>query len=119
MQEFIAVDKHGGAANAVTSLEELIQAAARVSTGKPIPVDCPECEHHFILNLGVDSKVLVFLLERLLGKPTETKDVNIRSEQIVELLRDETVNARLEIVALDPRERAERQRIIEAELIGD
>lgn len=118
MYDMISVDEESGK-NAILSLEELLKAAAHVATGKPKAVTCPACLHQFLEAIAVDSKVLVFLLERILGKATETKDVNIRSEQIVELLRDESVNARLEIVALDPRERSERQRVIEAEFARD
>lgn len=114
VREFIPVEKAEAGAHALTSLEELLEAAARVATGKPFGVRCPDCKYEFTVNMGVDSKVLVFLLERLLGKATETKDVNIRSEEIVKLLQDESVNLQIEVVALDPRERAERARVIEA-----
>lgn len=118
MYDMISVDEESGK-DAIISLEKLLDAAAHVATGKPKAVTCPACNNRFLEAIDVDSKVLVFLLERILGKATETKDVNIRSEQIVELLRDESVNARLEIVALDPRERSERQRTIEAEFARD
>lgn len=113
--EFISVDKDAGE-RAITSLEELLEAAARVATGKSVKVTCPHCETEFGASIGVDSKVLTWLLERLLGRAVEVKDVNIRSEQIVALLSDKTPMRDIEVVALDPRERAERQRIIEAEL---
>lgn len=109
MQAFIPVDREGSN-EAIVSLEELLESAARVATGKAVGVSCPECRHEFLAQIGVDSKVLTFLLERLLGRATETKDINIRSEQLVAMLHDYTPSKAREVIAVSPQERAERAR---------
>lgn len=117
LQHFVPVDRNG-TPEAIVSLEEILQAAARVATGKPIAVTCPECEKDFMAPIGVDSKVLVWLGERLLGRATETKELNLRGEHLVRVLQDQTPIREIEVVALDPKERAERARAIR-EAFGD
>lgn len=109
LQAFVPVDRDGSP-EAIVSLQELMEAAARVATGKSVAVTCPECKTEFGASVGVDSKVLTFLLERLLGRATETKDINIRSEQLVAMLHDFTPSKTREVIALTPEERAERAR---------
>ena len=109
LQAFVPVDREG-TPEAITSLEELMTAAARVATGKSVGVTCPNCQTEFGASIGVDSKVLTWLLERVLGRATETQNINVRSEQLVQMLTDYTPSGAREVVAVTPAERAERAR---------
>lgn len=109
LQAFVPVDRDG-TPEAIVSLQELMEAAARVATGKSVEVVCAHCSQPFNASIGVDSKVLTFLLERLLGRATETKDINIRSEQLVAMLHDYSPSQAREVIALTPEERADRAR---------
>ena len=101
--------------DAVTSLRELMEAAAKLAQGVPVGVTCPNCEHKWLEPLRPDAKVLTFLIERAVGKAPETKDVNItgRIEQITAILGDPTPLRSLEIIEQTPKERAERLRLIQ------
>ena len=100
---------------AVTSIQELTEAAARASTGAPVPVTCPKCEHKFTKSIGVDSKILTWLLARRVGEPTKTAEINIRSEQLVEMLTDQTpvVEGEFRVVSLTPEELQENRQLFE------
>ena len=113
LQAFMPADKDGSP-DAIISLQEMIELAAKAARGLPVPIECPQCQHHFTENIKPDTKLLAFLIERIGGKATETKDINLRGDHFVRILQDQTPLSRdIEVVALDPKERAERARIIE------
>ena len=95
---------------ALTSLEELIEAAAQVARGWNSYTDtrCPECEHKFTVETvkPPDAKVLTFLIERAVGKAKETTEINIRSEQLIQMLHDDSHI--VEVIDITPEQRAER-----------
>ena len=114
LQAFMPADKDGSP-DAIISLQEMIDLAARAVRGGPVEVQCPcECSKKFSVNIKSDTKLLAFLIERIGGRATETKDINLRGDHFVRILQDQTPLSRdIEVVALDPKERAERARIIE------
>lgn len=99
---------------AIISLEELIDYAAKVARGwhSYKDVDCPSCNHHFSVEMQnkPDAKLLSFLIERRVGKAKETMEINTRSEQIIAMLSDKTPV--VEVIALTPKEKMERTRAI-------
>ena len=109
LQAFMPAEKDGSA-EAIISLQEMIELAAKAARGLPVPVECPSCKHHFTENIKPDTKLLAFLIERIGGKATETKDINIHSEQLVALFHDMTPRTERNVVALTPQEMVERAR---------
>lgn len=105
---------------AVTSLEELLVAARRVTTDTTQTVtrvhECTECGHEDTLTFTVegkpDAKVLTFLIERLVGAANKTQDVNVRSEELLKIVEDKTIVHRIEVVTLTPKELADRKRAV-------
>lgn len=98
--------------DAIISLEELIETAAKVAQGwkKLFEITCPACEHEFKheMEYRPDAKLLSFLIERRVGKAKETQDINIRSESIVQMLHDQTPIGNIEVVDVTPMERSDR-----------
>lgn len=114
LQAFMPADRDGHP-DAIISLQEMIELAAKAARGLPVAIDCPKCDHHFERNLKPDTKLLAFLIERIGGKATETKDINLRGDHLVRVLQDQTPLRDINVIALDPKERADRARIIEAD----
>ena len=101
---------------AIMTLEELLVAAKAAVLGDPLyeKQTCPECETTFVARTGTkrDSKVLVFLIERLIGAAQKKTDVNVHSEELIHLISDTRVLAQIEVVSLTPEVRAARARAI-------
>ena len=105
---------------AVTSLEELLVAARRVTTDTTQTVsrahECSECGHEDLVTVTVegkpDAKVLTFLIERLVGAANKTQDVNLRSEELLRIVEDKRVVHSIEVVTLTPQDMADRKRAV-------
>ena len=91
---------------AIISLEELITTAARVAQGEEVEVSCPACKHKFYEHIKANAKLLEFLIERRVGRAKETMEVNIRSEELIQMLNDQSPV--IEVVDITPDERAAR-----------
>ncbi|MCR4341823.1 MAG: hypothetical protein NUW01_18260 [Gemmatimonadaceae bacterium] len=101
---------------AVTSLEELLMAARRVTTDttRKIEHECSECGHSdtLVVEGRPDAKVLTFLIERLVGAANKTTEVNLRSEELLRIVEDKRILVGLEVVGLTPEMLAERKRAV-------
>lgn len=101
---------------AVMSLEELLVAARRmtVETTAKVKAVCPECSHNFEVTTEgrPDSKVLTFLIERLVGAAKKTEEINLHSEELVRVLSDQTILHKIDVVGISPDERADRIRAV-------
>lgn len=110
----------GDSEYAVSSLEELLVAARRVTTDTTQTVtrehECSECGHADFVTVTVegkpDAKVLTFLIERLVGAANKTQDVNLRSEELLRIVEDKRVIHSIEVVTLTPQDMADRKRAV-------
>jgi hypothetical protein len=106
--------------DAIISFQELIQAAKECVVGLPEAVDvtCPcGCGHEFRYLVGAkrDSKMIMFLIERLAGAANKSMTVNMHSEELIKTVSDSRVLHEIEVVSLTAEERAERRRkVLEA-----
>jgi hypothetical protein len=98
------------------SLEELLVAARRVTTEttSKVRTACPECNHAFDVTVEgrPDSKVLTFLIERLVGAAKKTEEISLHSEELVRILSDQTILHKISVVGITPDERADRIRAV-------
>ncbi len=103
--------------DAIISFQELIQAAKECVVGMPeaIEVKCPcGCNHVWRELIGAkrDSKMIMFLIERLAGAANKTQTVNLHSEELVRVLNDTRVLHEIQVISLTPEQRADRIRQI-------
>lgn len=99
--------------DAIISLQELIETAARVSRGEDVEIECSNCKSKNWYAIKPNAKLLSFLIERRVGKAKETQDINLRSESIIQLLQDPRPIGVVEVITMTPEERIERRRQIE------
>lgn len=104
--------------NAIIALDELLEAAAKVAQGweETKYFDCEKCHHANAVEVNVkpDTKMLMFLIERRVGKAKETQEINIRSEQIVQMLHDNTPINDIQVIDISAETRAERRLLMAA-----
>jgi len=102
---------------AITSLEELIEAAVKLAVPEPkrYDVTCPECkhEHYITVDAPPNQKMVEFLIKRLAGDATKTTNVNMHSEEMVRTLSDTRIVHEIEIISLTPEQRAARIRAVQ------
>lgn len=102
---------------AITSLEELIEAAVKLAVPEPkrYDVTCPECrhEHSITVDAPPNQKMVEFLIKRLAGDATKTTNVNMHSEEMVRTLSDTRIVHEIEIISLTPEQRAARIRAVQ------
>ena len=107
--------------NAIIALDELLQSAAKVAQGwkEYQSFNCEQCHHENSVEVTVkpDTKMLMFLIERRVGKAKETQEINIRSEQIVQMLHDNTPINDIQVIDISAETRAAR-RLLVADTVG-
>lgn len=78
-----------------------------------IDVECPHCGEEFRHKAWKkpDPQMAKLLVEALIGKAGETKDVNINSENIYRLMDERRDLRSLQVFEIDPHEREKREAI--------
>ena len=107
LQAFFPADRNGSP-DAIGSLQEMAELLMKAVRGKPVALSCPSCKHSFEVPIQPDTKALTWAMENLAGRARETTDINLRSEQIIQILHDPTPENIIEVVSISPEERAER-----------
>lgn len=74
-------------------------------------VTCPSCSVEFSVKMfkRPDGNALIKLIEMMVGRASEQKEINIRAEQIYRLLDEQQNVKTIEVFEIDPSERARRK----------
>lgn len=106
----------------ITSLKEIIETLMDAANGSPQEIDCPHPEQHrdyrdgpikHVVAFKKDANTLFKLYENLVGRATETTDINVNQTTLVKLLQDTTRVNELTVIELPPNEAYEKQKLIE------
>ena len=106
----------------IISLKEIIDALWDAANGSPQFIECPHPELHegrdfsslrHVVAFKKDPNALFKLYENLVGKATETSEVNINQSTLVQLLTDRTPLTDLHVIDLPPDQIYERRKMIE------
>ena len=84
------------------------------------PVTCPNCQTKFEHRVGKQDGNLIFkILELATGKATQKTEVNVRQEEIIKILNEETDVREITIHTLTPDEVEKRRMIVEGQMAED
>lgn len=109
----------------IISLKEVIDALWDAANGSPQYIDCPHPELHtgrdvaglkHVVAFKKDPNALFKLYENLVGKATETTDINVNQNTLVKLLTDQTPLTELTVIDLPPDQIYERKKLMTAEV---
>lgn len=110
VQKYLPADIESGKRGSLGWL--LDQGLVAIEGGDvPREIHCPECGHEWTQSFykKPDSLALKLILELLVGRATEMKEVNVSTEQLLRVV-DERRDARdIVVFAVDPTERARRE----------
>lgn len=106
----------------IISLKEVVEALWDAANGSPQMVKCPHPELHppgsrvpleHVVAFKKDPNALFKLYENLVGKATETSEINVNQSTLVRLLQDTTPANDLVIIELPPDQAYEKRRLLE------
>lgn len=107
----------------IISLKEIIDALWDACNGSPQLIDCPHPELHYgknatelkhVVAFKKDANSLFKLYENLVGRATETTDINVNQTALVKLLHDQTPLTDLHVIDLPPEAIYERRKLLES-----
>ena len=99
-------------AQAITSLEEIVKSLWEAVNGSPQQIECPcGCEYKGLYAFKKDPNALFRWYENIVGRATETQDINISNTHLIALLNDNTPIETVEVIDLTPSEAFERKRL--------
>lgn len=122
MQQIYIGSEPGEHEKQIISLKEIIDALWDAANGSPQEVDCPHPELHtgrdiaslkHVIAFKKDPNALFKLYENLVGKATETTDINVNQSHLVKLLSDPTPMRDITVISMSPQEVYERKKLIE------
>ena len=123
MQQVYIGTEPGEHEKQIISLKEVIDALWDAANGSPQLVRCPHPELHppgskvpleHVVAFKKDPNALFKLYENLVGKATETTDINVNQTALVRLLQDTTPLSNLVVIDLPPDQVYEKRRLLEA-----
>lgn len=100
------------------SLEWIIERGLEAAEGKTIKkrVTCPcGCDYSFDVSMykAPDVRAIQTILDHRLGKPKETSEINVRSEEIVLMLNERRDADAIEVYDINEEQVAERRKALE------
>ena len=122
MQQVYIGSEPGEHEKQIISLKEIIDALWDAANGSPQYIECPHPELHqgrdivslrHVVAFKKDPNALFKLYENLVGKATETTDINVNQNTLVKLLTDRTPVNELTVIELPPDQIYERKKLIE------
>lgn len=112
----------------IISLKEIIDALWDAANGSPQYIDCPHPELHTGRDIASlkhavafkkDPNALFKLYENLVGKATETSEINVNQTSLVKLLQDRTPLTEVTVIDMTPTQVYERRKLLEEEVAGE
>lgn len=97
----------------IISLKEIIEALWDAANGSPQRVTCKHCGRDEIVAFKKDPNALFKLYENLVGKATETTEINVNQNTLVQLLSDQRPVSELTVIELPPDQAYERKKLLE------
>lgn len=122
MQQVYIGSEPGEHEKQIISLKEIIDSLWDAANGSPQYIECPHPELHqgrdivslrHVVAFKKDPNALFKLYENLVGKATETTDINVNQNTLVKLLTDRTPVNELTVIELPPDQIYERKKLIE------
>lgn len=112
----------------IISLKEIIDALWDAANGSPQQIECPHPELHtgrdiatlkHVVAFKKDPNALFKLYENLVGKATETTDINVNQNTLVRLLQDRTPLTEVTVIDLPPDQIYARKKLLEEPIEGE
>jgi hypothetical protein len=99
------------------SLEWWWKAAQFAASPTPIEVNCPKCQHAFETKAGKpDGNLIYRIMERVIGKAVQRQEVNIKQEEVLQILNEGVPIDTLIVHQRTPEDIENRRKTIELEL---
>lgn len=113
MRDLFVPATSGETAQAITSLEEIVKSLWEAVNGSPQQIECPcGCEYKGLYAFKKDPNALFRWYENIVGKATETQDINISNTHLIALLNDTTPIETMEVIDISPSEAFERRKLL-------
>lgn len=120
MQQVYITAEPGESKEQLFSIKEIIEALWEAANGSPQKVTCPDCGQQNIVAFKKDPNALFKLYENIVGKATETSEINVNQTQLIRLLQDRTPVDSLTVIELPPDQIYERRKLLESgDIIND
>lgn len=113
MQQMYITAEPGETKEQIISIKEIIEALWDAANGSPQKVVCPDCGQQNVFAFKKDPNALFKLYENIVGKATETSEINVNQTALIKLLQDQTPVDSLTIIELPPDQIYERRRLLE------
>lgn len=113
MRDLFVPATSGETAQAITSLEEIVKSLWEAVNGSPQQIECPcGCEYKGLYAFKKDPNALFRWYENIVGRATETQDINISNTHLIALLNDNTPIETMEVIDISPMEAFERRKLL-------
>lgn len=122
MQQVFIGTEPGEHEKQIISLKEVVEALWDAANGSPQMIKCPHPELHppgsrvpleHVVAFKKDPNALFKLYENLVGKATETSEINVNQSTLVRMLQDTTPVNDLVIIELPPDQAYEKRKLLE------
>ena len=115
--------------NAIVSLQEIVENLWQACLGSPqkVKIPCPhpdECpeggvDHVVAYAFKKDPGALFKFYENIVGRATETAEINVNNQSLVQMFSDPTPVTDIQVIDVTPTEMYERKQLLEGKVIDE